>query len=240
MPSSTAAPVRAGSGAAGSGQGSGMQAMQQACAGRVWAYTLSTLLAPRMQLALRAGQLCDRRLAAGTAACSPRCTPCPAIPLPGSVGSTLYGHMLQGSAGATGTKKQVKAGDVIGKCGSTGGSTGPHLHLDYIPSNLFTFSGHVDPAPCLSKLAAGSITIGDNGGAADDSFEVGHAVSCNRCRRRCGVLALRRSTSKRDPLALLPGPLRHRSPSTTRPSARQRSARPTRAPWAPSKWAHTS
>lgn len=41
---------------------------------------------------------------------------------------TRYLHMIQGSAIANGTK--VKQGDVIGKVGSSGDSSGPHLHFD--------------------------------------------------------------------------------------------------------------
>lgn len=40
---------------------------------------------------------------------------------------TLYGHM-SGFAAVDGQK--VKAGDVIGYMGSTGNSSGPHLHLE--------------------------------------------------------------------------------------------------------------
>lgn len=51
--------------------------------------------------------------------------------------STLYGHMLHPTHLKVGDK--VKVGDVIGLVGSTGNSTGPHLHLetrfDNIPTN---------------------------------------------------------------------------------------------------------
>lgn len=56
---------------------------------------------------------------------------------------TTYGHMssLNVSAGQTVTK-----GQGIGYCGSTGGSTGPHLHLE-ISTQLW--SGHINPRQYL-------------------------------------------------------------------------------------------
>lgn len=56
--------------------------------------------------------------------------------------TTLYGHM---SSWSVSVGQQVSQGDVIGRCGSTGNSTGPHIHftmykggstvnpLDYLP-----------------------------------------------------------------------------------------------------------
>jgi murein DD-endopeptidase MepM/ murein hydrolase activator NlpD len=41
---------------------------------------------------------------------------------------TLYGHL---SAAAVSAGQQVKAGDVVGYVGTTGASTGSHLHLEY-------------------------------------------------------------------------------------------------------------
>ena len=44
--------------------------------------------------------------------------------------TTLYAHMSRfGKAGRTG--RSVKQGDIIGYVGSTGASTGPHLHYEY-------------------------------------------------------------------------------------------------------------
>ena len=42
---------------------------------------------------------------------------------------TLYAHMLSGSRTVS-VNQQVSQGQVIGKVGSTGNSTGPHLHFE--------------------------------------------------------------------------------------------------------------
>lgn len=52
--------------------------------------------------------------------------------------------------------RQVRVGDrvlkgaVLGKVGSTGNSTGPHLHVQANPGRGFWYSGHVDPARFVS------------------------------------------------------------------------------------------
>ena len=55
--------------------------------------------------------------------------------------ATLYAHM---SKIGTSVKKEVKRGDTIGYVGSTGVSTGPHLHFEIILNNK-----QVDPVPYL-------------------------------------------------------------------------------------------
>jgi hypothetical protein len=55
--------------------------------------------------------------------------------------SSLYGHMTSFSVKAG---QQVKQGDAIGRVGSTGTSSGPHVHLE-----LRSFGGVVDPLAYL-------------------------------------------------------------------------------------------
>jgi murein DD-endopeptidase MepM/ murein hydrolase activator NlpD len=57
---------------------------------------------------------------------------------------TLYAHMSRFAPGLA-PGSQVRRGDVIGFIGSTGRSTGPHLHFSAIVNSQF-----VDPAPYLS------------------------------------------------------------------------------------------
>lgn len=56
---------------------------------------------------------------------------------------TLYGHL---SEIGVSVGQKVKQGDVIGKVGNTGNSTGPHLHFEIRKQQM---GGQVDPAPIL-------------------------------------------------------------------------------------------
>ncbi len=47
---------------------------------------------------------------------------------------TLYGHMLSGSVNVR-QGQQVKKGDIIGYVGSSGNSSGPHLHFEIRQNN---------------------------------------------------------------------------------------------------------
>jgi len=69
---------------------------------------------------------------------------------------TLYAHMSSFADGI-GPGSQVKKGDVIGYVGSTGRSTGPHLHFSTIVDGQF-----VDPMPYLSGSAAQSVLSGNS------------------------------------------------------------------------------
>lgn len=57
--------------------------------------------------------------------------------------STLYAHMTERMAKLGDT---VKQGQVIGTCGTTGASTGPHLHLE-----LYVGGTQIDPLPYFSN-----------------------------------------------------------------------------------------
>ena len=61
---------------------------------------------------------------------------------------TLYAHMSRFADGI-GPGSRVRKGDLIGYVGSTGRSTGPHLHFSTIVNGQF-----VDPAPYISEKAA--------------------------------------------------------------------------------------
>lgn len=59
--------------------------------------------------------------------------------------STLYGHA---STLLVNTGQQVVQGQIIGRVGSTGNSTGPHLHFE-----VHVNGKHTDPRPFLKQLA---------------------------------------------------------------------------------------
>lgn len=75
--------------------------------------------------------------------------------------SFRFGHMLDQPPVSAGQK--VSKGQTIGRVGSTGDSTGPHLHLEIFPSGVdpMTYAGAVDPVPVLAKNGV-SITCQGN------------------------------------------------------------------------------
>ena len=65
---------------------------------------------------------------------------------------TRYCHMVQRPSVAVG--QQVAAGDVLGRVGSSGNSSGPHLHFEVHLNNDRTSRGAVDPVPFMQQQGA--------------------------------------------------------------------------------------
>ncbi|MDQ4138550.1 MAG: M23 family metallopeptidase, partial [Actinomycetota bacterium] len=66
----------------------------------------------------------------------------------GKLVESVYGHMQYGSSSLV-PGQEVKAGDVVGLVGSTGQSTGPHLHFELLIDGV-----HVNPLPWLEQNAS--------------------------------------------------------------------------------------
>ena len=69
---------------------------------------------------------------------------------------TLYAHMSRFAEGM-GPGSRVRKGDLIGYIGSTGRSTGPHLHFSVIVNGQF-----VDPAPYITEKGANNALTGES------------------------------------------------------------------------------
>jgi len=85
---------------------------------------------------------------------------------------SLYAHLQQ-----DGVQKQVgdpvSRGDIIALSDNSGGSSGPHLHVEYAPNGkIYDRPSKADPEACVSQNVTGSITVRDNGSLADDAFAV--------------------------------------------------------------------
>ena len=71
----------------------------------------------------------------------------------GKLVSTVYGHMWPDGVGVA-EGEQVVTGQPIGRVGSNGQSTGPHLHFEVWEGGRFAGGRAVDPMPLLSEPAA--------------------------------------------------------------------------------------
>lgn len=115
--------------------------------------------------------------------------------------TTLYAHLLENGRVTEG--QTVTAGQQIAMSNTSGGATGPHLHVEYGPKGeWYDSDAKVDPTPCFGRQTNGSISVGDNGPAADDAFrvtvdgaficqtQIGQSNNCSLGRLRTGTYTL--------------------------------------------------
>lgn len=70
--------------------------------------------------------------------------------------TTLYAHLVEKSTDHLHVGMSVVKGQIIGKADSTGGVTGPHLHLEYSPTGEWNKRlKKKDPHPCLVSCPTG-------------------------------------------------------------------------------------
>lgn len=85
-------------------------------------------------------------------------------------GATLYAHLQRRDVEQ---HAAVTKGQQIGTANNTGLSSGPHLHMEYVPNGAIVQSrNRIDPDACINGGASGSVTVRDSGNLADDAFEV--------------------------------------------------------------------
>lgn len=67
----------------------------------------------------------------------------------GTTLSTVYGHMHSDGV-LVGVGDEVRSGDLLGRVGNAGGSTGPHLHFEVWPGGRLDGGSPIDPMPWLA------------------------------------------------------------------------------------------
>lgn len=85
-------------------------------------------------------------------------------------GATLYAHLQRRDVQ---TGQRVTQGQGIGTANNTGLSSGPHLHMEYVPNGqIIQSKSRIDPDACIDAQGSGSVTVSDSGNLADDAFGV--------------------------------------------------------------------
>ena len=86
--------------------------------------------------------------------------------------TTLYAHLQEGSTNQLYEGMPVNKGDTIGKADSTGGVSGPHLHLEYAPNGRWKDKpSRVNPHPCIvcSSQEPATVTLSGPDAPTDGS-----------------------------------------------------------------------
>lgn len=85
-------------------------------------------------------------------------------------GATLYAHLQRRDVQ---DQQRVTPGQQIGTANNTGLSSGPHLHMEYVPNGqIIQSKSRIDPDACIDAQGSGSVTVSDSGSLADDAFGV--------------------------------------------------------------------
>lgn len=79
----------------------------------------------------------------------------------GDGSESLYAHLSLGSTKSLKVGRNLKRGDFLGKCDSSGAVTGSHLHLEFAPKgNIMAPDNKSDPDRCISRT--GTVALFSN------------------------------------------------------------------------------
>jgi hypothetical protein len=86
---------------------------------------------------------------------------------------TIYGHLSKYSVAAG---QSLSSGQNIGLSGSTGNSTGPHLHYQVMKHSAFNNSNAINPMPYLRRSQGGGVPGNEIGDRVHMAAEAGEYV----------------------------------------------------------------